>query len=129
MKRFGDLVGRALVHHRKTILAAYSLVALLALWHVVGFALDVVSFAATPRIGIAYASKRDQNRKWRFTLSCRADTPKRLLEKWSAPNRKPCSAGKTFGVIGPNGLYRTCLHALPERSRFERLMNMRKAQR
>jgi len=58
-----------------------------------------------------------------------ADTPKRLLEKWSAPNRKPCPAGKTFGVIGPNGLYRTCLHALPERSRFERLMNMRKAQR
>jgi len=84
---------------------------------------------AAPRIGIAYASKRDQNRKWRFTLSCRADTPKRLLEKWSAPNRKPCPAGKTFGVIGPNGLYRTCLHALPERSRFERLMNMRKAQR
>ena len=27
-----------------------------------------VKFAAAPRIGIAYASKRDQNRKWRFTL-------------------------------------------------------------
>ena len=26
-----------------------------------------VKFAAAPRIGIAYASKRDQNRKWRFT--------------------------------------------------------------
>jgi 3-methyladenine DNA glycosylase Mpg len=25
-------------------------------------------FTAAPRIGIAYASKRDQNRKWRFTL-------------------------------------------------------------
>ncbi len=27
-----------------------------------------VKFVASPRIGIAYASKRDQNRKWRFTL-------------------------------------------------------------
>ena len=26
-----------------------------------------VKFAAAPRIGIAYASKRDQKRKWRFT--------------------------------------------------------------
>ncbi len=26
-----------------------------------------VKFTAAPRIGIAYASKRDQNRKWRFT--------------------------------------------------------------
>lgn len=28
-----------------------------------------VKFTAAPRIGIAYASKRDQNRKWRFTLN------------------------------------------------------------
>jgi hypothetical protein len=49
-----------------------------------------------------------------FICACRADTPKHLLEKWSAPNRKPCPAGKTFGVIGPNGLYRTCLHSLPK---------------
>ena len=27
-----------------------------------------VKFAAAPRIGIAYASNRDQKRKWRFTL-------------------------------------------------------------
>ena len=27
-----------------------------------------VKFTAAPRIGIAYASKRDQNRKWRFTI-------------------------------------------------------------
>ena len=27
-----------------------------------------VKFTSAPRIGIAYASKRDQNRKWRFTL-------------------------------------------------------------
>ena len=25
-------------------------------------------FKATPRIGIAYATKRDQNRKWRFVV-------------------------------------------------------------
>ena len=31
-------------------------------------------FTASPRIGIAYASKRDQNRKWRFTLDAR-DVP------------------------------------------------------
>lgn len=28
----------------------------------------VFKFTAAPRIGIAYASKRDQSRKWRFTL-------------------------------------------------------------
>ncbi len=29
-------------------------------------------FTAAPRIGIGYASKRDQKRKWRFTLSSRS---------------------------------------------------------
>ena len=29
-----------------------------------------VKFTSSPRIGIAYASKRDQKRKWRFTI-CR----------------------------------------------------------
>ena len=33
---------------------------------------------------------------------------------WEEKNRKPCPAGKSFGVIGPNGLYRTCLHSLPK---------------
>ena len=28
---------------------------------------------AAPRIGIAYASKRDQNRKWRFTFKKEAE--------------------------------------------------------
>jgi 3-methyladenine DNA glycosylase Mpg len=27
-----------------------------------------VRFTASPRIGIAYATKRDQKRKWRFTI-------------------------------------------------------------
>ena len=30
-------------------------------------------FAARIHIGIAYASKRDQNRKWRFTLKKEAE--------------------------------------------------------
>jgi len=49
-----------------------------------------------------------------FICSCRADTPKRLLDKWGEKDRKPCLAGKSFGVIGPNGIYRTCLHSLPK---------------
>ena len=48
-----------------------------------------------------------------FICSCRADTPKPLIEKWEEKDRKPCPAGKSFGVIGP--LYRTCLHSLPTR--------------
>jgi len=48
-----------------------------------------------------------------FICSCRSDTPKPLLDKWEEKARKPCPAGKTFGVVGPNGLYRTCLHSLP----------------
>ena len=50
-----------------------------------------------------------------FICSCRADTPKPLIEKWEEKDRKPCPAGKSFGVVGPNGLYRTCLHSLPTR--------------
>ena len=50
-----------------------------------------------------------------FICECRADTPRGLLAKWSDPGRKPCPAGKSFGVVGPNGLYRACLHSLPPR--------------
>ena len=48
-----------------------------------------------------------------FICSCRTDTPKPLLDKWEDKNRTPCQAGQSCGVIGPNGLYRTCLHTLP----------------
>ena len=48
-----------------------------------------------------------------FICACRPDTPRQLLDEWSDKNRKPCPAGKSFGVVGPNGLYRTCLHSLP----------------
>ena len=49
-----------------------------------------------------------------FICSCRADTPRPLHDKWEDKGRTPCPAGKSFGVIGPNGLYRTCLHTLPK---------------
>ena len=26
-------------------------------------------------------------------------------------NHRPCPAGKAFGVVGPNGRFRACLHA------------------
>ena len=48
-----------------------------------------------------------------FICECRADTPHEWLSKWGDPDHEPCPAGKSFGVIGPNGLYRTCLHTLP----------------
>lgn len=48
-----------------------------------------------------------------FICSCRADTPRPLLDRWVERDHKPCPAGKDFGVVGPNGLYRTCLHTLP----------------
>ena len=54
-----------------------------------------------------------------FICSCRADTPKPLLARWEEKDRKPCPAGKDFGVIGPNGLYRICLHSLPMGFAFE----------
>lgn len=49
-----------------------------------------------------------------FICACRTDIPCELLEKWRDPDRTPCPAGKSFGVVGPNGRYRTCLHTLPE---------------
>ena len=36
-------------------------------------------FTAAPRIGIAYASKRDQSRKWRFTLRSTANQNSRIV--------------------------------------------------
>ncbi len=48
-----------------------------------------------------------------FICACRPDTSRRLLDEWGDKNRKPCPAGKSFGVVGPDGLYRSCLHTLP----------------
>ncbi len=42
---------------------------------------------------------------------CR-DQPQEYLEKYSNPDAPPCPAGKDFGVIGPDGRYRKCLHTI-----------------
>ena len=48
-----------------------------------------------------------------FICTCRSDLPPELVERWGDREGKPCPAGKACGVIGPNGIYRTCLHTLP----------------
>ena len=53
-------------------------------------------FSAAPRIGIGYASKRDQARKWRFTR--RLQTPKRKQGR-RALAATACSAPYPCGVI------------------------------
>ena len=48
-----------------------------------------------------------------FVCTCRPDVPPKVAERWVDKDHKPCPAGRAFGVIGPNGIYRTCLHSLP----------------
>ena len=47
-----------------------------------------------------------------FICACRDDMPSTLRRKWLDPKPTPCAAGKDFGVIGVDGRYRKCLHAL-----------------
>lgn len=44
--------------------------------------------------------------------TCRSHTPE-IAGLFPDSNRKPCGAGKRFGVIGPDGKYRKCLHFFP----------------
>ena len=44
--------------------------------------------------------------------SCRSHTPE-TTACFQIPNDRPCEAGKAFGVIGPDGKYRKCIHAMP----------------
>lgn len=47
-----------------------------------------------------------------FFCDCRHDQPPaRLRRKWLDPSHAPCPAGRDFGVIGPTGQFRACLHA------------------
>lgn len=48
-----------------------------------------------------------------FICMCRKQ-PKAFLRKWSDSNHKPCPAGRDFGVVGPNGTFRACLHTVEE---------------
>ena len=44
--------------------------------------------------------------------TCRDHTPE-IASLFPESNRKTCKAGIDFGVIGPDGNYRKCLHSLP----------------
>lgn len=55
-----------------------------------------------------------------FVCTCRTQ-PDDLLALWANPKPPPCRAGKSFGVAGPDGTYRICLHALPENRTQARL--------
>ena len=44
-----------------------------------------------------------------FICECRSQ-PAGFRRRWANPARAPCPAGKDFGVVGPNGQFRTCLH-------------------
>ena len=46
-----------------------------------------------------------------FICECRHDLPHDLVNRWKDPCHVPCPAGRNFGVIGPDGRYRPCLHA------------------
>lgn len=48
-----------------------------------------------------------------FFCECRHDQPPaHLRRKWRDPAHTPCPAGRDFGVIGPAGRFRECLHSL-----------------
>jgi len=63
---------------------------------------------ALPNVGVPFSFCDE------FYCECRHDQPSaRLRRKWRDPNHAPCPAGRDFGVIGPAGHFRPCLH-LPE---------------
>ncbi len=60
-----------------------------------------------PNVGVPYSFADE------FICTCR-DQPSELLSAWADPKAKRCPAGRSFGVVGPDGTYRICLHALPK---------------
>ncbi len=60
---------------------------------------------ALPDAGVPYSFCDE------FICTCRDDLPAALRRRWRDPHRQPCAAGRDFGVIGPDGRYRICLHA------------------
>jgi len=49
--------------------------------------------------------------------------PKKYLSRFAEPDASPCPAGSDFGVIGPSGCYRTCLHTVKNRSPWRELFS------
>ena len=60
---------------------------------------------ALPNAGVPFSFSDE------FFCECRQDQPPtRLRRKWRDPSHTPCPAGRDFGVIGPTGQFRACLH-------------------
>ena len=60
---------------------------------------------ALPDCGVPYAFCDE------MICECRPQ-PEDLLKKFRFPKSSPCRAGIDFGVIGPNGKFRKCLHTV-----------------
>ena len=61
---------------------------------------------ALPNAGVPFSFSDE------FFCECRHDQPPaHLRKKWRDPSHTPCPAGRDFGVIGPTGQFRACLHA------------------
>jgi MoaA/NifB/PqqE/SkfB family radical SAM enzyme len=62
---------------------------------------------ALPNTGVPFTFSDE------FFCECRNDQPAaRLRRKWRDPSHTPCPAGRDFGVIGPTGQFRACLHCV-----------------
>ena len=60
---------------------------------------------ALPACGVPYSFADE------FLCACR-EQPAGLLRRFADPAHAPCPAGRAFGVIGPNGTFRDCLHTV-----------------
>ena len=60
---------------------------------------------ALPESGVPYCFCDE------LICECRPQ-PKEILRKFRSPTRVSCKAGIDFGVIGPNGKFRKCLHTV-----------------
>ena len=60
---------------------------------------------ALPNHGVSYAFCDE------VICECRPQ-PEEILKKFHSPKTSPCRAGIDFGVIGPNGKFRKCLHTV-----------------
>ena len=62
---------------------------------------------ALPNAGVPFSFSDE------FFCECRHDQPPaHLRNKWRDPSHTPCPAGRDFGVIGPTGQFRACLHCV-----------------
>ena len=62
---------------------------------------------ALPNAGVPFTFSDE------FFCECRHDQPPaHLRKKWRDPSHTPCPAGRDFGVIGPTGQFRACLHCV-----------------